>query len=98
MKIQDAKMTQKNHHLGTIPQLCLAISWQLRHVSAIGKRLVKQQYLHHMSHNMVNFGLLAAEIVLGVWGTPATFNGFRIFAALLRGSQVVSISQQTLRR
>jgi len=49
------------------------------------------------SHNMVNFGLLAAEIVSGVWGTPTTFNGFRVFAALLHGSQVVSVSQ-TLRR
>jgi len=36
-------------------------------------------------HNMVNFGPLAAEIVSGVWGTPATFNGFRVLAALLHG-------------
>jgi len=43
----------------------------------------------------VNFGLLAAEIVSGVWGTPVTFNG-RVLAALLRGRQVVSVSQ-TLR-
>jgi len=48
-------------------------------------------------HNMVNFGPLTAEISLGVWGTPANFNGFRILAALLHSSQVVSISQ-TLRR
>jgi len=48
-------------------------------------------------HNMVKFGLLTAEIVSGVWGTPATFNSFRVFAALLHGSQVVSVSQ-TLRR
>jgi len=33
---------------------------------------------------MVNFGLLAAEIVSLVWGTPANFNGFRVFAALLQ--------------
>jgi len=46
---------------------------------------------------MVNFGLLAAEIDPAVWGTPANFNGFRVLAALLHGSQVVSISQ-TLRR
>jgi len=48
-------------------------------------------------HNMVNFGLLAAEIGLPVWGTPANFNGFRVLSALLHGSQVVSVSQ-TLRR
>jgi len=46
---------------------------------------------------MVNFGLLVAEIVSGVWGTPASFNGFCVLAALLPGSQVVSVSQ-TLRR
>jgi len=34
---------------------------------------------------MVNFDPLAAEIVSGVWGTPVTFNGFRVFAALLHG-------------
>jgi len=48
-------------------------------------------------HNMVNFGPLTVEIGSGVWGTSATFNGFRILAALLHGSQVVSVSQ-TLRR
>jgi len=48
-------------------------------------------------HNMVNFGLLAAEIDPVVWGTPANFNGFCVLAALLHGSQVVSVSQ-TLRR
>ena len=39
----------KNRHLGTIAQLCRAISSQLRHVSTIGKKLVKQQYLLRMS-------------------------------------------------
>ena len=46
---------------------------------------------------MVNFGLLAAEIVLLVWGTPANFNVFRLLAALLYGTVVVGVSQ-TLRR
>ena len=46
---------------------------------------------------MVNFGSLAAEIGLPVWGTPANFNGFRVLAALLHGSQVVGVDQ-TLRR
>jgi len=43
------KKVDKNRHLGTIPQLCRAISSQIRHVSTIGKKLVKQQYLLHMS-------------------------------------------------
>ena len=37
----------KNRHLRPIAQLCRAISSQLIH--AIGKKLVKQQYLLHMS-------------------------------------------------
>jgi len=40
-------------------------------------------------HNMVNFGLLMAEIRWRVWGTPADFNGFRVLAALLHGTLVV---------
>jgi len=46
---------------------------------------------------MMNVGLLAAEIDTVVLGTPPTFNGFRVLAALLHGSQVVGVSQ-TLRR
>jgi len=49
------------------------------------------------THNIVNFGPLAAEIGLPVWGTPANFNGFHVLAALLHGSQVVSVSQTLLR-
>ena len=38
---------------------------------------------------MVNFGLLAAEIVSLVWGTPANFNGFCVLAALLHDTLVM---------
>ena len=47
LQIQDAKSRQ-NRHLGTIAQFCRAISSQLRHISTIGKKCVKQQYLLHM--------------------------------------------------
>jgi len=60
------KKVAKNRHLGTIAQLCRAISLQLRHVLTIGKKLVKQQYVLQMSHNMANIGPLAAEIGSGV--------------------------------
>ena len=43
------KNDAKNRHLSAIAQLCRTISLQLRHVSTIGKKLVKQQYLLHMS-------------------------------------------------
>jgi len=45
----------------------------------------------------VNFGLLAAEIVSLVWGTPANFNKFRVLAASLHGTLVLGVSE-TLRR
>jgi len=35
---------------------------------------------------MANFVPLVAEIDPVVWGTPANFNGFRVFAALLYGT------------
>jgi len=47
--------------------------------------------------NMVNFGLVMAEICWRVWGTPANFIAFRVLAALLHGTLVVDVSQ-TLRR
>jgi len=87
----------KIRHLDTIAQLCWPISSQLRHVSTVGKKLVKQQYLPTYPYNMVNFGPLAAEIGSLVWSSPANFNGFRILAALLHGTLVVGISQ-TLQR
>jgi len=90
------KKLAKNRHLRTIAQLCRAISSQLRHVSRIGKNLLSSIMSSTCRHNMVNFGPLAAEIGLPVCGTPANFNCFRILAALLHGSQVVSVSQ-TLR-
>ena len=61
------------------------------------KELVKQQHLLQSPHNMVNFGPLAAEIALLVWGTPGNFNGFRVLAALMRSTPVFGVSQ-TLRR
>jgi len=62
----------KNRHLRTIAQLCLVTSSQ---------NLLKQQYLPTRPYKMVNFGPLAAGIVLLVWGTLANFNGFRVLAS-----------------
>ena len=64
------KNDAKNRHLRIIAQ---AISSQLRHVSTIGQKIFKQQYLLHMPHNMVNFGPLAAEIDFVSLGHPCKF-------------------------
>jgi len=85
--------TQKSRHLGTIPQICRAISSQLRHVSTIGKNLLSSNISCTCLHNMVNFDPLAAEIVSLVWGTPGNFNRFRVLTALVHGTLVVGVSE-----
>jgi len=54
-------MTQKNRHLGT-PTTVLGYIFTTKARIDNRKKLVKQQYIPHMSHNMVNFGPLAADI------------------------------------
>jgi len=98
MKIQDAKKSTKISHPGTIAQYFVGLYLRNEDMHRQSEKIVKRQYLLHMSSQyMANFGLLTAEIGSGVWGTPANFNGFRVLAALLHGSQIVIVSQ-TLRR
>jgi len=79
------KKIAKNRHLGTVAQLCRAISSQLRHVSTMGKS-AKQHYVPHTSSQYGELGPLPAEIRSWVCGTPANFNWFRVLAALLHGT------------
>ena len=54
---------RKNRHFGTIAQLCRAICSELRHVSTIGeKNLLNSNTFSTCPDNMLNFGLLTAEI------------------------------------
>jgi len=48
--------------MGTIAQLCRAISSQLRHVWTIEKNVLSSNMSSTCPCNMVNFGLLAAEM------------------------------------
>jgi len=75
---------RKNDAKIAIAQLRRAISSQLRHASAIGKKLLNSNISPTCPYNMVNFGPLAAEIISLVWGTTANFNGFRILISLLQ--------------
>jgi len=61
------------------------------------KNLLNSNTSSTRSHNMVNFGLLTAEIRWRFWGTPSNFNAFRVFAALLHGTLVLGVGH-TLRR
>ena len=87
-EIQDAKTRQKSpsgHHRTTLSGYIFPI-----------KARVDNRKISTCPHNMMNFGVLAAEIVSLVWGTPANLNGFRVLAALLHGTPVLGVSQ-TLR-
>jgi len=67
------KKSPKIRHLRTMAQICRAVFLQLRHISTVWKNLLNSSISSTCSHNMVNFGPLAAEISSGVWGTPARF-------------------------
>jgi len=62
LKTQDAKRSPKMAIWAPSHNIVGAISSQLRHVSTIGKNLLISSISATCPHNMVNFGLLAAEI------------------------------------
>ena len=63
--------------MGTIAQLCRAVSSQLRHVSTTGKP-VKQQFIFSACpHKMTNFGPLMAETVYQFGAPQQISTGFR---------------------
>ena len=78
------------HHRTTLSGYIFAPT---AHIDDNRKNLLSSNISSRRPHNMVNFGLLAAEIVSLVWGTPVNFNGFRVLAALLHGTLVVGVSQ-----
>ena len=71
--MQDAKKSPKIRHLHTIAQLCQTISSQLWHVLTIGKKLVKQQYLLHMSLQYGALWLTNVQDLLASLGHPSKF-------------------------
>jgi len=64
----------KNRHLGTITQLCRAIS--KARIDSRKKNLLSINISSTCPHNMVNFGPRTAEIGSTIWGTPANLTGF----------------------
>jgi len=98
----ERKKVAKNRYLGTIAQLRRAISFKLCNEGTYrqsGKNLLSSNMSSTCSHNMVNFGPIAAEILSLVWGrgSPANFNGFRVLSSVTARHLVVGVSQ-TLRR
>jgi len=83
--------------LGTIAQLCRAISLQLRHVSTIGKKLVKQQYVLHMSPQYGGLRPTTGWDRLTSLGYPCKFQLVSRLGSVTARHLVVDVSQ-TLRR
>jgi len=87
------KISPKIRHLSTIAQICLTVSSQLRHMSTIGKKRLNSNIFSTCPHNIVNFGLLVAEMGLPVWGTPTNFSGFCVLASLLQRRRLTEANQ-----
>jgi len=83
-------MTQK---IAISASSCNFVGLYLRMYRQSEKNLLSSNTSSTYHRNMVNFGLLTAEIGSEVWGTTANFNRFRILAALLHRTLVVGVSQ-----
>jgi len=97
LEMQDPNTRQKSpsvHHRTNLSGHIFAIKARIDNRK---KTQLSSNICSTCPHNIVNFGPLAAEIDPIVWGTPANFNGYRVLAALLHGTPVLSVSQ-TLRR
>jgi len=91
-KYRTQKLHTKNRHLRTIAQLCLAISSQLKHISSIAKRVVKQEYLLYMSSQYGELRPTNGWDQLVSLGHPSKFQrvsraGFVTAATSLNGGQ-----------
>ena len=91
------KKVAKNRHLGTIAQLRRAISSQIRHLSTIGKKLVKQQYLLHMTPQYGELRPTSGCDRSGSLRHPCKFQRVSRLGSVTARHLVVAVSQ-TLRR
>jgi len=87
------KKVAKNRHLGTIAQVCRAISSQLRHVSTIGKKLVKHQYVLQMSPYYAELRRTSGWDRFVSLGYPCKFQRVSRLGSVTARHVVVSVSQ-----
>jgi len=88
--MQDAKKAPSGHHRTTLSGYILTTKACIDNRK---KNLLSSNISCTYPHNMVNFSLLAAEIVSLVWGTPANFNDFCILASLLQRRRSTEANQ-----
>jgi len=75
-----AKKSPSGHHRTTLSGCIFATKARIDN----REKLVKQQYLLHLSSQYGKLRPTSGEIRWQVWGTPANFNGFRDMASLLQ--------------
>ena len=93
--LHEKNRTQKSpiiRHLRTVAQLCQAVSSQLRHVSTIEKKLIKHQYLPHMSSQYGKLRPISGSHRFTSLGYPSKFQrvsrvGFLTVLMSLNGCQ-----------
>ena len=73
------KKSPSGHHRATLSGYIFASK---AHIDNWKKNLLRSNISSTCSHNMVNFGPLAAEIGPVVWSTPANFNGFLLLGSV----------------
>jgi len=97
--MQDPKLQKspKLRQLGTIAQICRAMSSQLKHISTIGKKLVKQQYILHLSSQYGELRPTSGWDLLASLGHPTTFQWVSRHGSVTARHSIVVVSQ-TLRR
>jgi len=84
-----AKNSPSAHHRTTLSSYIFATK---EYIDS-RKNLLNSNISSTGSHNMVNFGPVAAEIDWRVWCTPANFNGFRVLASLLQRRRPTEVNQ-----
>ena len=89
-EIHDAKKSPSRHHRTILSGHVFATKACIDNRK---KNMLNINISSMRPRNMVNFGPITAENRWRVWGTPATFNGFRVSAALLHGTPAVGVSQ-----
>ena len=92
------KKVAKNRHLTTIAQLCRAISSQLRRISTIRKKLVKQQYALQMSPQYGELRPTSGWDRFGSLGHPTKCQLVSRLDGSVTARHVVVGVSQTLRR
>jgi len=89
--MQDPKIAKKSpsgHHHATLSGYIFGTK---AHINNRKKNLLNSNTSPTRPHNVVNFGPLAVEIGLLVWGTPTNFNGFHVLAVLLHSTPAAKL-------